>query len=122
MVLRRATSAVVPRVAGARMSTRPQESAHNDARWQKLLTEGHRPLRIAHLLFRHLPSPPRCKVCYNPFSGIGGKLVGLSGFFRSRKNPNLLARFCDILPPSRARIRFATLFPPILLATPPPHP
>jgi len=92
------------------MSTRPQESAHNDARWQKLLTEGHRPLRIAHLLFRHLPSPPRCKVCYNPFGGIGGKLVGLAGFSRSRKNPNLCARCCDILPPGGAEIDIAVLF------------
>jgi len=92
------------------MSTRPQESAHNDARWQKLLTEGHRPLRIAHLLFRHMPSPPRCKVCYNPFGGIGGKLVGLAGFSRSRKNPNLCARCCDTLPPGGAEIDIAVLF------------
>src|ERR1700730_314783 len=92
------------------MSTRPQESAHNDARWQKLLTEGHRPIRIAHLLFRHLPSPPRCKVCYNPFGGIGGKLVGLAGFSRSRKNPNLCARCCDILPPGGAEVDIAVLF------------
>src|ERR1700736_6544166 len=92
------------------MSTRPQESAHNDARWQKLLTEGHRPLRIAHLLFRHMPSPPRCKVCYNPFGGIGGKLVGLAGFSRSRKNPNLCARCCDTLPPGGAEVDIAVLF------------
>src|SRR5260370_30078026 len=109
MVLRRATRAVVSRVAGARMSTRPQESAHNDARWQKLLTEGHRPLRIAHLLFRHLPSPPRCKVCYNPFGGIGGKRVGLARVSRSRKNPNLFARCFGIFPPGRTAIDIPVL-------------
>src|SRR5713226_5051335 len=92
------------------MSTRPQESAHNDARWQKLLTEGHRPLRIAHLLFRHLPSPPRCKVCYNPFGGIGGKLVNLFGFARSRKNPNLCTRCCDMLPAGGSEVDIAVLF------------
>src|SRR5260221_12967200 len=84
------------------MSTRPQKSAHNDARWQKLLTEGHRPLRIAHLLFRHLPSPPRCKVCYNPFGGIGGKLGGLPRVSPSRKKPCLCPRFCHMLPPGGA--------------------
>src|SRR5258708_18857396 len=93
MVLRRATRAVVSRVAGARMSTRPQESAHNDARWQKLLTEGHRPLRIAHLLFRHLPSPPRCKVCYNPFGGIGRATGGVARVLPSCYNTDLLTRF-----------------------------
>src|SRR5258708_12146053 len=104
------------------MSTRPQESAHNDARWQKLLTEGHRPLRIAHRLFRHLPSPPRCKVCYNPFGGIGGKLVGLPGVSRSRKNPNLCARFCDILPPGGAEIDIPVLFAHVPRSTPPREP
>src|SRR6266481_3606079 len=92
------------------MSTRPHVSQDAEERWHRLLTEGHRPLRIAHLLFRHLPSPPRCKVCYNPFGGIGGKLVGLAGFSRSRKNPNLCARCCDILPPGGAEIDIAVLF------------
>jgi len=57
--------------------------------WRKVLTEGHRPSRCVHLLFRYLPGPPRCKVCHNPFGGIGGKLVGLFGFTPSRKNPTL---------------------------------
>ena len=74
------------------MSTRPHVSQGAEERWHRLLTEGHRPLRIAHLLFRHLPSPPRCKVCYNPFGGIGGKLVRLIGFAPSRKNPALCTR------------------------------
>ena len=92
------------------MSTRSHTSQRSEERWQKLLTEGHRPLRIAHLLFRHLPSPPRCKVCYNPFGGIGGKVVGLFGFARSRKNPNLCTRCCDTLPSGGAEIDIAVLF------------
>jgi adenylate cyclase len=47
--------------------------------WRKILIEGHRPLRILHSLFRYLPGPPRCKGCLNPFGGIGGKLVRLTG-------------------------------------------
>src|SRR5262249_54528572 len=78
--------------------------------WRKLLTEGHAPLHLAHRLFRFLPSAPRCKVCHNPFGGFGGKLVGLFGFTRSRKNPNLCARCCDALPPGGAELDIAVLF------------
>src|SRR6267378_3386124 len=53
-------------------------------------------------MFRYLPSAPRCKVCHNPFGGFGGKLVGLFGFSRSRKNPNLCTNCCDTLPPGGA--------------------
>ena len=92
------------------MSTGPQASRAADKRWHQLLTQGHRPLRIAHILFRHLPSPPRCKVCYNPFGGLGGKVVGLFGFARSRKNPNLCTRCCDTLPSGGSEIDIAVLF------------
>jgi adenylate cyclase len=78
--------------------------------WRKVLTEGHRPLRILHLLFRYLPSPPRCKGCHNPFGGVGGKLVGLFGFTPSRKNPNLCTKCCDKLPPGGAELDIAVLF------------
>ncbi len=88
----------------------PVRPASEDERWRKLLIEGHRPLRVAHWVFRHLPSAPRCKVCHNPFGGIGGKLVGLAGFTPSRKNPNLCARCCDLLPPGGAEVDIAVLF------------
>ena len=48
--------------------------------WRKVLTEGHGALLVSHRLFRHLPGPPRCKVCYVPFGGLGGKLAELIGF------------------------------------------
>jgi adenylate cyclase len=82
----------------------------SEERWRRILTEGHTPLRVAHLLFRYLPSGPRCKVCHNPFGGIGGKLVGLVGFARSRKNPNLCTRCCDRLPPGGVELDIAVLF------------
>jgi adenylate cyclase len=85
-------------------------SAETEAQWRQILIEGHRPLRMAHLLFRHLPSPPRCHVCHNPFGGIGGRLVGVLGFTRSRKNPNLCARCCDSMPPGGIEIDIAVLF------------
>jgi adenylate cyclase len=85
-------------------------TAELNERWRKLLTEGHAPLRNAHRMFRHLPGPPRCKMCHNPFGGIGGKLVALAGFKPSRKNPNLCSRCCDDLPPGGVEIDIAVLF------------
>ncbi len=82
----------------------------SDRAWHKLLVEGHKPILLAHRFFRYLPGPPRCKLCHNPFGGIGGKLVGLFGFYRSRKNPNLCARCCDALPEGGAEVDIAVLF------------
>ncbi len=84
--------------------------AEAQQKWRKILLEGHRPLRIAHAIFRYLPGPPRCKGCHNPFGGIGGKLAGLLGFTPSRKNPNLCARCCDRLPPGGVEVDIAVLF------------
>jgi len=92
------------------MSERPVNPPHSSEQWHRLLTEGHHRLRILHRLFRYLPSPPRCKVCHNPFAGIGGQLVRLAGFTRSRKNPNLCSRCCDSLAPGGAEIDIAVLF------------
>jgi adenylate cyclase len=78
--------------------------------WQKILTEGHPPLRFMHKLFRYLPSPPRCKVCHNPFGGIGGKLVAVFGFTPSRKNPNICVTCCENLPAGGAEADIAVLF------------
>ena len=43
-----------------------------DELWRITLTEGHRGLITLHWLFRHLPSSPRCKMCFSPFAGVGG--------------------------------------------------
>jgi adenylate cyclase len=43
--------------------------------WQALLVEGYEPLKKAQRVFRLLPHDPRCKLCQNPFGGVGGKLV-----------------------------------------------
>ncbi len=80
-----------------------------EAKWRSLLVEGHT-IRWFHALFRHLPSEPRCKICYNPFGGVGGKLVGMIGFTPSPKNPNICGACCDRLPPGGAEIDIAVLF------------
>jgi adenylate cyclase len=80
------------------------------AMWQAVLVDGHEPLRRAQRVFRRLPSAPRCKMCHNPFAGVGGRLVGLFGFKPSRKNPNLCARCCENLPPSGLELDVAVVF------------
>jgi adenylate cyclase len=78
--------------------------------WRKVLLTGHRPLLVSRRIWRHVPSAPRCKVCGNPFAGIGGRVARLAGYARSRKNPNLCARCCDSLPPGGAEVDIAVLF------------
>jgi adenylate cyclase len=78
--------------------------------WHQVLVDGYEPLRRAHRMFRHLPGMPRCKMCHNPFGGLGGRVVGLMGFKPSRKNPNLCARCCDSLPRGGIELDTAVLF------------
>ena len=77
------------------------------AEWHHILTEGHRSLIGARRVFRLLPSEPRCKMCSNPFGGVGGRVFGLAGFKPSRKNPNLCSRCCDSLPIGGAEVDVA---------------
>ena len=57
--------------------------------WHRLLIDGYEPLKKAQRVFRRLPSDPRCKLCQNPFGGVGGKIFGVIGRKPSRKNPNI---------------------------------
>jgi adenylate cyclase len=61
--------------------------------WQALLVDGYEPLKKAQRLFRRLPHDPRCKLCQNPFAGVGGQLSAVIGRKPSRKNPNL-GQYC----------------------------
>jgi len=81
-----------------------------EAGWRHELTVGHRAPRLGRALFRLLPTDPRCKLCHNPFGGVGGKLVGLFGFRRSRKAPNMCQRCCEAMPVGGAEIDLAILF------------
>ncbi|MEA2492703.1 MAG: adenylate cyclase [Thermoleophilaceae bacterium] len=76
-----------------------------------VLNEGHWTIRGSHRVFRHLPSPPRCKTCYVPFDGIGGRVARLAGFKRSRKNPSLCSHCCEsITGRGGAEVDIAVLF------------
>jgi adenylate cyclase len=78
--------------------------------WNALLVDGYEPLKKAQRVFRRLPRDPRCKLCHNPFAGIGGKLVGLMGRKPSRKNPNLCQACFDRLPNGGIEIDIGVVF------------
>jgi adenylate cyclase len=78
--------------------------------WHRLLVDGYEPLKKAQWVFRRLPSDPRCKLCRNPFGGVGGKLFGVVGRKPSRKNPNLCQYCFDHLPPGGIEIDIGVLF------------
>ena len=42
--------------------------------WDQVLKDGHGSLVRARRVFRYLPSSPRCKLCNNPFGGVGGRI------------------------------------------------
>lgn len=78
--------------------------------WDQVLKDGHGSLVRARHVFRYLPSSPRCKLCNNPFGGMGGRVLRIAGFRQSRKNPNLCTRCCDSLPAGGAEVDIAVLF------------
>jgi adenylate cyclase len=61
-------------------------------------------------VFRYVPSAPRCKMCNNPFGGVGGRLFSVAGFRPSRKNPALCTRCCDGIGAGGAEVDIAVLF------------
>lgn len=89
---------------------RGEAAPANNAQWETILLEGHRSMRVARMVFRHLPSAPRCKVCNSPYGGFGGKVAGLAGFRPSRKNPYVCSKCCDTLPEGGATVDIAVLF------------
>jgi len=70
----------------------PDPDARADARWRAVLlgdTKRTPGLVALRRIFRHLPSDPRCKLCYAPYALPFGPVVGALGFGRWHKNPSL---------------------------------
>jgi len=78
--------------------------------WQEVLTKGHPSLTRTRKLMCLLPGPPRCKICNNPFGGVGGHICRLVGFRPSKKNPRICALCCEDMPLGGAEIETAILF------------
>ena len=85
--------------------------------WEALLVKGYEPLKVAQRIFRWLPHDPRCKLCLNPFGGLGGKIVGLVGRKPSRKNPNICQACFDRLPTGGIEIDIGVVFADVRAST-----
>jgi adenylate cyclase len=81
-----------------------------NAEWEHILVEGHPPMRVLRRVFRTIPSSPRCKMCNNPFGGVGGRAFRVMGFAPSRKNPNVCTRCFEKMPAGGAEVDVAILF------------
>ena len=79
--------------------------------WQVLWELDHRlSNRVIQGVWRHLPGPPRCRMCKAPFGGIGRFAARPLGFRPSRKNPSMCSMCVELSPPGGAKMRTGVLF------------
>lgn len=69
------------------------DNPHRDI-WHAIFAVGHPDLTKYQRFNLRLPSPPRCKLCYAPFRGLGSLLMRWQGRAPSNKNPRYCSR-CD---------------------------
>jgi adenylate cyclase len=60
--------------------------------WRSIFVDGFPKLNRYRRIFGLLPSEPRCKLCYSPFSGFGGQVVRR---FTGRRVSNMNPSFCN---------------------------
>lgn len=61
----------------------------NEAYWRDYLTRGSGAEHFGRLLFKRIPSDPRCRLCAAPFAGLGGPVMRLIGKQPSNSNPRM---------------------------------
>jgi adenylate cyclase len=87
------------------MSEEIENDPRAEAMWRTYMTTGEPPTsfglpwyrkKLLRPFFRMLPEDPRCRICYYPFDGIGGRLVQMAfGVTRSKLNPQL-CNLCEM--------------------------
>jgi adenylate cyclase len=76
-----------------------------EAIWREVLTHGHRGR------WAFLPSDPRCLMCAQPFTGLGGAFLrAFTGYKPASMTPNMCNICEDQLPPGGAEVDVAILF------------
>ncbi len=81
-----------------------------DEDWYRFLTEGESDHRAFRRMIRKVPSAPRCKMCYIPFGGIGGRFNRMRGNGPSRKNPGFCRGCFEAAPLGGAEVSVGILF------------
>jgi adenylate cyclase len=61
----------------------------DEAYWRDYLTRGSSAEHYGRLLFKRIPSDPRCRLCAAPFAGVGAPFMRLIGKTRSNSNPRM---------------------------------
>jgi adenylate cyclase len=69
------------------------DNPHRDV-WYAVFGLGHPDLQRYQRFNLRLPAPPRCKLCYAPYRGVGSLLMRFQGRAPSSKNPQFCSR-CD---------------------------
>jgi adenylate cyclase len=93
----------------------PHPMDEADARWRSVLlgdaTRAPALLRFRRV-FKHLPSDPRCKLCYAPYAPPFGPVLGSLGFGRWSRNPSLCGSCMRIMERAQggAEIELSMLF------------
>jgi adenylate cyclase len=68
--------------------TEPQVSAE-EAFWHDYLTRGNGLERRMRVVFKHIPTEPRCRLCAAPFAGVGAPLMRMLRKQPSGQNPTM---------------------------------
>ncbi len=63
----------------------------NEELWRTIFAVGHPQLKSFQRLHNWLPSPPRCRMCFAPFKGVGGLYMRVRGKGPANRNP----RYCS---------------------------
>jgi adenylate cyclase len=61
----------------------------DEAYWRDYLTRGSGAEHYGRLLFKRIPSDPRCRLCAAPFAGVGAPVMRLIGKQPSNSNPHM---------------------------------
>jgi adenylate cyclase len=69
------------------MPADPPEVDSEAAYWREFLTKGDGAERRLRMLFKHIPSDPRCSLCAAPFKGPGAPFMRLMGKGQSPQQP-----------------------------------
>jgi adenylate cyclase len=72
---------------------RPPVATEDEALWRGALLGTSPELSRARRFWKHLPSDPRCKMCWSPFAGLGGVLSRLTRHGPMPRNPTMCG-FC----------------------------
>jgi adenylate cyclase len=71
------------------MSSNEPSDDKDQVFWRDYLTRGDSAERRVRLLFKRLPTSPRCRLCAAPFAGPGGRVMRLVGKGPSDANPTM---------------------------------